>query len=117
MCVVSFIGSHYQDKWSPYFPYPVQRTFPNQQSIPLDPLGPARVIPPPSPSKLDFDNLKNEVEEMKELLRKAKIYDEQNNEPNCEIESKMIFLREIADMVGVDLDDVLKKKDEGKKEG
>lgn len=112
MCVVSMLGDHYRDKWSPYFPYPLQRTI----------TGPATDNPVPGsqqrtiatgPSQIDFDNLKKEVEEMKELLRKAKVYDEENNEPNCEIEEKMTFLREIADMVGIDLDDVLKKKSDG----
>lgn len=46
---------------------------------------------------------------MKELLRKAKIYDEKNNEPNCEIEDKMKFLREVAKLVGINLDDVIEK--------
>lgn len=64
----------------------------------------------PEVSKLEFDQLKKEVIEMKELLRKAKIYDEENNEPDCEIETKMNFLREIAKLVGVELDDVLKPK-------
>ena len=93
MCVVSFIGDHYQDKWKPIFPqtttsYTFTSTGPTQE---------------------EFDKLKKEVEEMKELLRKAKIYDEVNNEPNCEMEDKMNFLRMVAKYVGIDLDDVLKK--------
>ena len=61
-------------------------------------------------SKEEFDALKKEVEEMKQLLIKAKIYDEKNNEPNCEIEEKMAKLREIAKLVGLDLDEVLNNK-------
>ena len=58
----------------------------------------------------EFEKLRQEVHEMKELLRKAKIYDEVNNEKDCEMESKMEFLRKVAKLVGVDLDDVLKGK-------
>ena len=99
MCVVSFIGDHYsdkwKDKWEPYIPKPED----------VQPF----VFPHPQISRQEFDNLKKEVEEMRELLRKAKIYDEKNNEPNCEIEDKMKLLREIAKLVGIDLDDVINK--------
>jgi uncharacterized protein YlxW (UPF0749 family) len=61
-------------------------------------------------SQEEFNSLKKEVEEMKELLIKAKIYDEKNNEPNCEMEEKISKLREIAKLVGIDLDEVLKNK-------
>lgn len=95
MCVVSFVGDHYGEKFKPYFQ--------DQQTTVTS--------WPQSPTQQEFDKLKKEVLEMKELLRKAKIYDEKNNEPNCEIEDKMNFLREVAKRVGVDLDDVLKPKE------
>ena len=97
MCVVSFIGNHYRDKWEPFQPYvpaAAGTTYTLQAGV----------------SQEDFDKLKKEVLEMKELLRKAKIYDEKNNEPNCEIEDKMEFLRQVAKLVGVDLNDVIKPK-------
>lgn len=47
---------------------------------------------------------------MKELLRRAKKYDEDNGEPDCEIDEKMAFLRAIAARVGVSLDDVIGPK-------
>lgn len=97
MCVVSFIGDHYGDKWEKYKDY---TPFNSPNPLPFT---------FPQVSKEEFDNLKKEVEEMKELLRKAKIYDEKNNEPNCEIEDKMKLLREIAKLVGIDLDDVINK--------
>ena len=97
MCVVSMIGDHFNEKWrEPYKPY----TYPNypvnsfQQEV----------------SKEEFDQLKREVEELKALLKRAKIYDEKNNEPNCEIEEKMEFLRKVAELVGIDLNDVIKDK-------
>lgn len=89
MCTVSMIGDHYSDKWNQPKYQPI---FTNISNI----------------SKEEFDALKKEVEEMKELLKKAKIYDEKNNEPNCEMEDKIALLKKIAELVGVDLKDILK---------
>jgi len=103
MCVVSFIGNHYEDKWKPLIPY----TSPNQQQPQTTARGLDNLFVK-SVSKQEFDALKKEVEEMKALLKKAKIYDEVNNEPNCEMEDKVAFLKKIADLVGVTLEDVFK---------
>jgi uncharacterized protein YlxW (UPF0749 family) len=59
-------------------------------------------------TRQEFDALKKEVEDMKQLLIKAKIYDEQNNEPNCEMEDKVATLKKIAELMGVNLDEVFK---------
>lgn len=92
MCTVSMIGDHFNDKWKqPLY----QQIFTNIPDV----------------SRAEFEALKKEVEEMKALLKRAKEYDEKNNEPNCEIEEKMAMLRKFADAVGIDLDDVIKKKD------
>ena len=95
MCTVSMIGDHYRDKWEKTWPTVVPSVVPGTYIF-------------PQVSKEDFDKLKTEVMEMKELLKKAKIYDIEHNQPNCEIEDKMDFLRKVAKLVGVDLDDVLK---------
>lgn len=97
MCVVSFIGDHYQQKWNP-LSQPIttgQGTITNGWSVAV--------------TREEFDKLKEEVLEMKELLKKAKIYDEQNNEPNCEMEDKVAFLKKVAELVGVSLEDVFGK--------
>jgi hypothetical protein len=86
------IGDHFNDKWKQP---PYQQIFTNIPDV----------------SRAEFEALKKEVEEMKALLKRAKEYDEKNNEPNCEIEEKMAMLRKFADAVGIDLDDVIKKKD------
>lgn len=106
MCVVSMIGDHYGEKWEPWkkaggvapnsFP-PFPSTYPTQ------------LAPSPLPTRADFDRLREEVKEMKELLKKAIEYDRKNNEPHCEQEDKMRFLRQVAESVGVNLDDVLGK--------
>lgn len=90
MCVVSMIGEHYQDKWQQphYYPY---------------------VYSPETVSKLEFEALKREVEEMKKLLERALKYDKDNHEPNCEHEDKVAFIKKMAELVGVDLSEIFAK--------
>jgi len=72
---------------------------------------PFKVMPIGEPviSRAEFEELKRQVLEMKELLKRAKEYDERNGEPECEIDEKMQILRKVAQLVGVDLDDVIGK--------
>lgn len=107
MCVVSFVGDHYWDKWRPQpwvVPTPIYpiNTEPVYQPVDIN-------IDLSGVDKQEIEKLKKEVAEMKELMRKAKIYDEKNNEQNCENDEKMNILRKIAEAVGIDLDEVLKK--------
>jgi hypothetical protein len=97
MCAVSMAGDFYRDKW-------------NQTPHPFPTPLPLYTLPPPPVTREEFDQLKREVLDMKELLKRAKKYDEDNGEPNCEIEDKMDFLRKVAALVGVNLDDVIGKK-------
>lgn len=101
MCVSSMIGDHYRDKWGQQPWFPGIQIFPQSQP-PL-----TGVFTPIS--RQEFDDLRRDVGEMKELLRRAKIYDEKNNEPACEMEEKMDLLRRVAKLVGVEIDDVLKR--------
>jgi hypothetical protein len=43
---------------------------------------------------------------MKELFKKAKVYDEQNGQPDCEMVEKIAKLQKIADLVGVDISEL-----------
>ena len=95
MCVVSMIGDHYRDKWIDRWP-----TLPNW---------PPATVTVTAISRQEFDDLKKEVSEMKELLKRAKEYDERTGQPDCEIDEKMDLLRKVAKLVGVDLDDVIRK--------
>lgn len=90
MCVVSMVGDHFGQKWDKYWP---------QQWIYQQPIVPNE----------DIEKLKEEVKELRELLKRALDYDKKNNEPHCEVESKMEKLKAIADIVGISLDDLLKK--------
>lgn len=95
MCAVSMVGDYYSQKW--------------QGQNQLTGLGQYTITN--GPSQIEFDSLKKEVLEMKELLKRAKIYDEKNGEPDCELEEKIKTLRKVADLVGVSLDDVFKKNE------
>lgn len=88
MCVVSMVTDYYRDKWT------------SSQA-------PSWTITWPLISRQEFDQLQKEVQEMKELLTRAKKYDEDNNEPHCEKEENVKLVKRIAELVGVDLGDLL----------
>lgn len=101
MCVVSVIGDHYHQKWNqPDYRDLIQRAQQNQTSTTL---GAFIQI-----SRVEFDALKKEVEEMKVLLAKAIEYDKKNNEPECQVEEKLATLKKVAELLGVDLSDIIK---------
>ena len=126
------VGDHYNEKWPwqvPDGPPYDQPNLPGLPGIPrIDPTpwidrpGSPRRLPPirpvkpnPEPSypqappvtREEFDKLREDVQEMIDLLKRAKEYDKQNNEPDCELEEKMAKLRKIAELVGINLDEVV----------
>lgn len=109
MCVVSMIQEHYVDKWKHH------PGFPNPQ--------PYRVYPPqPIPWEPDFDKkraefekqfipftkpavppiTREEIEEFRRLLKRAREYDKRNNEPHCENVVKQKVLRDLIEAAGYD---------------
>lgn len=107
MCVVSMIGDHYQDRWNPnprppvFIPdWPAQE----KKALPdiVQRLGNNQTV-----TREEFDKLAKDVEEMKQLLRRAKEYDERTGQEHCEAEEKVELLRKVAKMVGVDLEDLI----------
>lgn len=98
MCVVSNMGDFYREYIPKQYPW-VGITGPATQV--------EYQIPP---SREEFDTLKREVETMKKVLESAKKYDQATNQPDCGVEEKMEVLRKIAAIVGVDLDEVIGKK-------
>lgn len=102
MCTVSMVGDFYREKWRPLEPY-IQPGTGTSPAAPFYPPFQKAVSPE------EFEALKKEVQDMKKLLQMAKIYDEKNGEPNCEMDEKMKLLKDIAKLVGIDLDDILKK--------
>ena len=90
MCVVSMITDHYYDKWRSY-PYKQGEIIP---TIPNDPL----TAPTPSPITQE------EINEFRELLERARQYDIENNEPDCELKEKRDRLLKLAEELGVNID-------------
>lgn len=92
MCVVSNIGGYIQREWGepwtvPYRP-PKIRPYPDVKPY----------VPPPynGPTKEQF-------EELLELIRAGKRFDEKTGQPDCEIEEKKAYLRKLAEWVGVEI--------------
>ncbi len=100
MCVYSMISDHYAGKWlgricKPYKVNPEPYVFPGWPTA----------IPAVQPlvAKEDLDEIKREVAELKELLKKSRKYDEKTGQPDCGLEDKKKLLRELAERLGVDL--------------
>ena len=45
---------------------------------------------------------------MKKMLEAAKIYDKDTGQPDCEMEEKIDFLKKVAKLVGVNLEEIFK---------
>ena len=54
----------------------------------------------------EFEALRNEVEKLKKSLEAALAEDIANGEPDCEMEDKVAIIKQIAKLVGVDLNEV-----------
>lgn len=103
MCSVSMIGDHYNDIWRD------RPWYPNTTPAPMPGTGGA-IFNPSQVTRAEFDDLKRQVTEMTALLKRAKRYDEDNGEPDCEMDEKMDLLRRVAKMVGVDLDHEMQRE-------
>lgn len=97
MCTYSMIVDHYHEKWWPQSPY--QPNNPNTL-----PGGTGPTIYPPMPSQED-------IEEFKKLLERARKYDKDNNQPDCDLETKKTALRELAKVWGIDIGFIDQKED------
>lgn len=75
MCAVSMIADHYHEKWQTYLPS-------------YSPL-PVRI-----PTQAEID-------EFHTLLAKARKYDKENNQPDCELEEKKQKLLTLATELGI----------------
>lgn len=101
MCVVSYVGDSYRDKWADKWPY-LNLPYPD----------PKVSQPPPiinmnnEAIRKELDDLKKEVEEIKKFLTLAKEYDVRNNEPECHMDDKVEILKRVAALVGVTLEDI-----------
>ena len=84
MCVVSMIMDHYRDRWEPLIP-------------PTNPWVPLKIVQPlPTITK-------EEVEEFRKLLERAREYDRKMGQPDCELDEKRLALKKIARELGVEI--------------
>jgi len=86
MCVVSNIGNGFKQDWPTQWPH-------------VDPLKPIE----PQVSREEFNQLKRQMEELKELLKAAKKYDEATGQPDCEQGDKVELILKLAEQLGVEI--------------
>jgi hypothetical protein len=91
MCTVSYIGDDFNRRLPQHYPDYTKWVLP---------------APTSAPTRREFEALKKEMQELKELLKAAKRYDEQTGQPDCEQEDKIALLKRLAELVGVDLSEV-----------
>lgn len=100
MCVVSMVTDHYGNNW-------MKPILPSQPSLSVygyvNQYQHDMLKHELEKVKVDYDALKKEVENMRDLLVKAKLYDEQNNEPDCAKDEKIEVVKAVAKALGVDL--------------
>lgn len=95
MCSVSMVGDSWRNNLPQQFPWvnpPISH--PNSGFIPSP------------PSRAEFEALRAEIEQMKKELQVARRKDIAAGDPDCEMEEKVAFIKKIADLVGVDLEDI-----------
>ena len=98
MCTVSNIGDYWNKQWPEKHPWVDSYVQPNPIPFPTLNNGPTRE---------EFNALKRDLEALKKLLEAAKKLDEETNQPHCEHEDKVALIKKMAELVGVDLKDVL----------
>ena len=57
-------------------------------------------------TRAEFDSLKKQVEELRELIIAAKKFDESTGQPNCEMAEKVELVKKFAEALGVDMSGV-----------
>ena len=97
MCVVSMVSDYWKDNNLPKYP--------NWNPGGISSAG---LYPPPQVTREEFEALRKDVLELKELLKAAKKFDDATNQHDCEKEEKVELIKKIAEAVGVDLEDLLK---------
>lgn len=94
MCVVSNIGDQWRQTAPQRFPWIQPYIVPNQ-------------FPPAlGPTREEFEALKREIEALKRLLTAAKEYDQKTGQPDCEHDAKVVLIKKLAELVGVDMSDI-----------
>lgn len=92
MCTVSMVSDYWKDNNLPKYP-----------GVGTGLGWPSNV------TREEFEALRKDVQELKELLLAAKKFDEATNQPDCEAEDKVALIKRVAEAVGVDLEEVFGK--------
>lgn len=85
MCTVSMIMDHYGDKW--------------KGLKPIDTTTSPFVVTYPEPAITD-----EEIREFRDLLERARKYDEEHGEPDCELREKKQKILDLAEEYGIEID-------------
>ncbi len=99
------VSDHYIDKFKklPWIDdLDKYRTYPDP-SKPIAPNWPPVLDPV---TRSEFEQLRKDLEEMKELLKKAMEYDKRTNQPHCEKQENIEIIKNLADALGVDLSEI-----------
>lgn len=93
MCTLSMVLDHYNDEW--------QRRWLQPQPMPAWPY-----IMPVQPSVVPVvvPPTQVEIDEFRRLLERARIYDRENGQPDCELEEKRKKIKDLATQLGVEID-------------
>lgn len=94
MCVMSMVLDHYREKWAPLVP--VQPLPPPTYPFPLFPVAPEPPVHVPLVSQ-------EEVQELRRLLDRARKYDKEHAQPDCELDEKRKAIKRIAEELGVEI--------------
>ncbi len=97
---MSLVIDHYADKWQKMIP-PYENPWKSSPIVPTP--DPVPYYPIPEPIRQIYPS-PAEIQEFRELLEKARKYDRENNQPDCEMEEKKKLLLEIAKKLGIKID-------------
>jgi hypothetical protein len=98
MCVYSAIMDTHRDWWNPPQPLPViiPDYYQYKSAEPFKPLDGQTVIAEPYKGPT-----KEQMQELIELLRAAKKYDDATGQPDCEVAKKKAALKAVAEALGI----------------
>lgn len=100
MCIVSAVMDNFNNQdWKKWFPQ-------NPKPSPVDIFEHPGLTFPPLVTREEFESLKTMVEELKNVLIAAKIYDEKTGQPDCEMEEKTKLFKRLAELCGVDISSI-----------
>lgn len=90
MCVYSMVADHFYDRWRHPWVEP---------SVPVSPFVPT----PPAPAKPACPFTQEEIDRLRDLLKKAKDIDEATGQPDCENDAKKKALQDLANQWGFEI--------------